>query len=127
MKTFLSGPLAGTARDLMRRVGYGEIRGRGAQMSYARRFSHEHYPRFHAYVEDRDGGMQINLHIDQKKASYQGSTAHSGEYDGPLVEQEMQRIVAMIQSLQKPPTQAPASSPSSQPKKGKGFWGGLLG
>ncbi|HBK34758.1 hypothetical protein A2239_02195 [Candidatus Uhrbacteria bacterium RIFOXYA2_FULL_40_9] len=121
MKTFLSGPLSGTARDLIRRAGYGEIRGHGGeQLSYARRFSQDHYPRFHAYIEDRDGGIQINLHVDQKKASYEGTTAHSGEYEGPLVEQEMERIVTLIQSFGKP-VSPPASTPPSD-KKTKGFW-----
>lgn len=51
------------------------------------------YPRFHAYVkENPDGSFLFNLHLDQKKPSYEGSHAHSGEYDGELVEGEKRRI-----------------------------------
>jgi hypothetical protein len=30
--------------------------------------------------------------MDMKKASYEGTTAHSGEYEGELVEREAQRV-----------------------------------
>ncbi len=96
MKTFISGPLADTARNFIRRAGYGEHRGFDEQLSYTRRIQGTPYPRWHAYVEDVNGGMQINLHLDQKQASYEGGHAHSGEYDGPAVEREMERIKSMI-------------------------------
>lgn len=99
MNTFIPGPLADTARNLLRRAGYGEHRGHEAQLSYVKRIHGTPYPRYHAYVEDRNGGMQLNLHLDQKEASYSGSRAHSGEYGGPLVERESARIVAFVKSL----------------------------
>lgn len=55
---------------------------------YADRF----YPRFHVYIEEKAGQITINLHFDAKKPSYEGTAAHSGEYDGQLVEEEAQRI-----------------------------------
>ena len=129
MKTFIKGPLPDTARNLLRRLGYGEIIGKGQQISYARRLSGDHYPRYHAYVEDRDGGIQINLHIDQKKASYAGSTAHSGEYEGPLVEQEMERMQHSIASLSNTQPAARATPQVTTPKttaapekKKSSFW-----
>ncbi len=124
MKRYLPGPLPDHARNLMRRLGYGEHRGYGEQLSYARRASGADFPRYHAYVEDVDGGMQINLHVDQKAASYRGSHAHGGEYEGPLVEREMERIVSSIARLQ--PMPAPAPAPGA-PEKKKGFWGSLFG
>ncbi|NBS41882.1 hypothetical protein EBS80_04480 [bacterium] len=99
MNTFIPGPLADTARNLLRRAGYGEHRGHEAQLSYTKRIQGSLFPRYHAYVEDRDGGMQLNLHLDQKEASYGGGHAHSGEYAGPLVERENARIVAFVKSL----------------------------
>lgn len=51
------------------------------------------YPRFHIYVrKDTEGIFHFNLHLDQKQPSYQGSSAHSGEYEGDLIEQEIERI-----------------------------------
>lgn len=116
MKHTIPGPLPDHARNMMRRLGYGELQKRSGQLSYAKRVSGGSFPRYHAYVEDLSGGsMQVNLHIDQKEASYQGSHAHSGEYEGPLVEQEMQRIIGFIQSLSKPNPLPP--SPKPTPKK----------
>ena len=54
------------------------------------------FPRFHLYAVQQDNEATLNLHLDQKAPSYQGSAAHSGEYEGPLVEQEMQRILNLI-------------------------------
>jgi hypothetical protein len=120
MKQLLKGATF-TARELMRKAGYGEIRTKRGQISFAKRFGSDHFPRFHAYVEDVERGVQINLHIDQKQASYEGTAAHSGEYDGPKVEQEMWHIVQVAQGMMKP------ISPKSQPtQKKKGFFSGLF-
>jgi len=64
--------------------------------SYTRRLSHDYYPRFHIYQKEHDGARYLSLHLDQKRPSYAGSHAHSGEYDGPAVEQEANRILAAI-------------------------------
>ena len=122
MNIFIPPPLPDHARNLLRRLGYGEAVGHGGQTSFARRAGGAPYPRFHAYVEDRDGGVQINLHLDQKLASYEGAHAHSGEYDGPLVIQEIERIKSQITSWQSPPAQNQSQDPSSP----KGFWGNLF-
>lgn len=122
MKRFFQGPLNDNARNLMRRMGYGEHRGHENQLSYARRVSGQLFPRYHAYVEDRDGGIQINLHVDQKEASYSGTSAHSGEYNGPLVDSEMQRIAQFIATTTSKPVSAPDAT---QTKTKKGFWGNL--
>lgn len=79
---------------LMRRAGYsfkGEDPKTG-EKSFVKRFRADEYPRFHAYVEKEDGDLAINLHLDQKRPSYAGAVAHSGEYDGKIVEEEAQRI-----------------------------------
>jgi hypothetical protein len=86
-----------TPRNVMRRLGYAEHFDRLTnQFSFVRRFERELYPRFHAYVEERVGELTINLHLDMKKPSYEGSRAHSGEYDGPLLEKERERILSLI-------------------------------
>ena len=56
------------------------------------------YPRFHIYLkkDEKTGDLYLNLHLDQKKPSYKGSPAHSGEYDGELVQEEVKRIEAFL-------------------------------
>ena len=116
MKHLLPGPLPEHARNFMRRAGYGEHMGREGQLSYTKRLGSGIYPRLHAYVEDRGGSIQVNLHLDQKSASYEGSHAHSGEYDGPLVEREMARLVAFAHQIKIEP--APPPEESQKPKRG---------
>ncbi len=38
----------------------------------------------------------LNLHLDQKKASYKGQKAHSAEYDGQVVENEINRLSSLL-------------------------------
>ncbi|HBR81043.1 MAG: hypothetical protein UX09_C0024G0013 [Candidatus Uhrbacteria bacterium GW2011_GWE2_45_35] len=121
MQTFLAGPLPDNARNLMRRLGYGEHIGHGGQLSYTKRISGEVYPHYHAYIEDKNGGIQINLHLDQKPSNLGSGAMHAGEYEGPLVEKEMTRLRNMVSSMSAPP------SSEADPEEKKGFWGGLFG
>lgn len=98
-------------RQFMKKLGYDQIVDRRRnQVSYVRLFGSTHYPRFHCYVDSRDTGFQINLHIDQKAPSYGSNTAHSGEYDGPVVEREGNRMQTIVSSMLgiSGPTQAPS-------------------
>ena len=54
------------------------------------------YPRFHLFVEENEDKFIFKLHLDQKKPSYSGSSAHSGEYEGKLVEEEAERIKKIV-------------------------------
>lgn len=89
------------ARNLLRRCGYAAFSDpRTNERSYTRRLSGNFYPRFHAYVKETDERLMINLHLDQKKPSYKGvSHAHSGEYDGKIVEQEAQWLKGQIEKM----------------------------
>lgn len=130
MKRFFQGPLPDNGRNILRRLSYGEQRTRAGQVSYTKRATGERFPRYHVYLEETPTGLQVNLHVDQKEASYEGTSAHAGEYDGPLVEQEMARITAFIETLRSSsshPTQQPTFTHSSTPQKKKGFWGTLFG
>ena len=70
----------------------------GGETSYVRRLSRiQHYPRFHLYLNETDNQITFNLHLDQKHASYEGSSAHSGEYDGETVKAEAERIISVLQ------------------------------
>lgn len=54
------------------------------------------YPRFHLYVKENPKIITLNIHLDQKKAIYEGSTAHSGDYESETVQDEVQRIKDII-------------------------------
>jgi hypothetical protein len=93
MKIIIKEKLRDTPRNLLRRCGYAEIHDRrSGEVSYVRRLGREFYPRLHAYPEELDSGLVINLHLDMKKPSYEGFHAHSGEYEGPLLDKEAERI-----------------------------------
>ncbi|MBU1130573.1 hypothetical protein KJ840_00350 [Patescibacteria group bacterium] len=85
-------------RDALRRAGYFSISDRkSGQLSYVKRLSKtQHYPRFHLYFTEDQDSYTFNLHLDQKKPSYAGQHAHSGEYDEPLVKEEAERIQSII-------------------------------
>jgi len=82
----------------LRQAGYTYIENRqSGQGSFVRPLTNGLYPRFHIYVDElEDGMLSINLHLDQKKASYEGITAHSGEYDDGAVVEEGNRLKSMI-------------------------------
>ncbi len=83
-------------KNLMRVCGYKEIFNPHKQneVSYARSLeASRFYPRFHIYINDiTEDGVEISLHLDMKKPIYEGTSAHSGEYDGDLVVREAQRV-----------------------------------
>ena len=100
--------------DFLRSCGYAFDKSENEEMAFMRRLAGTAYPRFHIYchIEKGQGSnvkgqmLVINLHLDQKKASYKGTSAHSGEYSGELIEEEIRRIEKLSKSL-----------PSSTPKK----------
>ena len=79
----------------MRKCGYAPDgqENKTGELRFFRSLTGRRYPRFHLYATTANNKAILNLHLDQKQPSYQGSSAHSGEYDGPLVEQEFQRIL----------------------------------
>ena len=89
---------SGSVYNLMRQSGYHPHeteREKDGESSFVRRLGSADYPRFHAYVSHGTEEVVINLHLDQKKPTYSGTSAHSGEYDGDLVEREAERIKQM--------------------------------
>lgn len=104
--------------DAIRRCGYGLVMDRRAeQASYSRRLGSGIYPRFHAYINNN----VINLHLDQKQASYEGYSAHSGEYEGDTVEREAARIKDILQSL------VTEKTAIAEPEEKKGFFSKFFG
>lgn len=85
----------------LRRAGYGQIKSyHTGQTSYVRRFSRDHYPRFHMYFETGPDRVVFNLHLDQKQVSYEGADhAHNADHDGPVVEAEIERLKGLIRQF----------------------------
>jgi len=86
------------ARD----IGYVIIDTNGNEYNLVRKLTGLNYPRFHIYLKSFDTAQDklnynFSLHLDQKKPSYEGSHAHSGEYFGPVVEKEAARIKEVLQ------------------------------
>jgi hypothetical protein len=86
----------------LRRAGYAFIPEReNGQPSFARRLSRDFYPRFHIYfteqiVANGEALVVFNLHLDQKRPGYAGFNRHNAEYDGEVVEKEMQRLTTFL-------------------------------
>lgn len=85
--------------EALRKAGYAYFKDpQSGEESFVLRLSSDYYPRFHLYVEQAEGGSVFNLHLDQKKPSYGDNHMHSGEYDGPTVAKEMQRIDGWVKA-----------------------------
>ena len=82
--------------DLVRRIGYTPIaRTERGELNCVRPMGGD-YPRFHVYLLVNGTKLTVNLHLDQKKASYEGSHAHSGDYDSDIIKAEAQRISKIV-------------------------------
>ncbi len=97
MKLFFTGTFQYRPEQLLQRCGYGRAPSRVP--SFQKRVGPLPFPRFHVYIDPTPDGFRINLHLDQKAACYTGTTAHSGEYDGELVEREGERIRSIVEGL----------------------------
>ncbi len=83
--------------QFMREVGYFVSPDkRSTENSFIRRIGRDDYPRFHIYTKQLQEHIIIDVHLDQKKSSYGGYTAHSGEYDGKVVEEEVNRLQSFL-------------------------------
>lgn len=86
----------------MRAAGYSPNRFNREEQNYIRPLAGARYPRFHIYAKENQEKYFFNIHLDQKQTSYEdsGSHAHSGDYDGDVIEREIERIVAAIHKAQ---------------------------
>ncbi len=88
--------------SLMRRLGYTPAGSRGEELSCFRRLDVGHYPRFHLFVKQEQDKVIFSLHLDQKKPSYAGTTAHKGEYQGEIIQREADRIKKIAAGFEGP-------------------------
>ena len=103
-------------QDLMRAIGYKPaFFQKPGEFSIVRQIGRNGYPRFHLYIKPSGGpgsdnrlgfegsgsanqsaSFNFNLHLDQKKPSYEGQTGHSGDYDGAVIKAEAERIKQLL-------------------------------
>jgi hypothetical protein len=108
-----------TSKQALTRAGYHEfVDPHTGKVSYIRRLG----TGFHAYVETQESGEHIvDMHIDQKHATYESANAHSGEYVGPLLDAERDRVLGEVQTHTRSSlhisTTSDAPSMLSQPKQ----------
>ena len=100
MKFTISGPLKNNIYNTMRDAGYHFQREDNEHDATEYSFVRPRvgFPRFHIYAKIGGNDLTISLHLDQKKPVYLGSAAHSGDYDGPAIEHEAERIKQMIEN-----------------------------
>jgi hypothetical protein len=101
MKFIISGPLSDNIYNLAKKIGYqfGRVTKNADgndEADFSRIMSASGYPKFHLYVKSKGNDIVFNLHLDQKRPSYKGTSAHAGEYEGPTVEAELKRIKMII-------------------------------
>ena len=85
--------------NLLRRVGYKYLSTTpDAELVFSRSIVGGDFPRFHIYAREQGDKLEISLHLDQKKPSYEGSSAHGGEYDGELVAEEVNNIKKLVET-----------------------------
>lgn len=86
-------PYRGNINVLVRQLGYRPLgyTPKG-ELNCVRPLLGQAYPRLHIYLKQTGEKIVFNLHLDQKKPSYEGETAHSGDYDSETVRGEAERI-----------------------------------
>lgn len=67
------------------------------EYNLVRKLAGNNYPRFHIYLRQQGSTYNFGLHLDQKKPSYKGTHAHNGEYFGPVVDEEVERIKDILE------------------------------
>lgn len=82
---------------LARKLGYRPLSKTEQEFSCVKYLAPSGYPRFHLYIKTNKEEFVFHLHLDQKKPTYAGSSAHSGEYTGEAVEKEAERIKKILE------------------------------
>ncbi|MDP3899959.1 MAG: hypothetical protein Q8Q23_02650 [bacterium] len=123
--TINSNQLSQNIPHFMRHIGYTLIRDyRTGKESYSRRLTQNHYPRLHCYIFEQGGQVTFNLHLDQRPTRYEGQRAHAGEYDGSIINDELDRIHVNIiqQKAQRSSKETFEDVIGEKPKKQTSWW-----
>jgi len=84
--------------NLCRELNY-KVHRKGEEFNCVKPLNNRDFPRFHLFIEEEDDVLKFKLHLDQKRSSYEGTNAHSGEYESERVEQEVERIKRKVKNL----------------------------
>ena len=77
----------------LRRLGYALYRNRQGKESFVKRIQGTDFPRFHLYINtEEDNTLICSIHIDQTAPVYTKGNAHRGDYNSPVLEQEINRL-----------------------------------
>lgn len=83
--------------NLMREIGYKPLKyTEEGELNCVRTLAGHDYPRFHIYLKESKEILSFSIHLDQKKPSYEGTTAHGGDYDSETVRDEVKRIKEIV-------------------------------
>jgi hypothetical protein len=83
--------------SFFRRIGYVFLRREGEEINFVRPLARSGYPRFHAFAKLSGGDLAINIHLDQKKATYGKARRHHGEYgESEILKEETERIKNLV-------------------------------
>lgn len=96
MKFILKGPFKENIYSLMRKTGYHFQRKNNDKPELIFVRPPKGYPRFHIYLKIENEKLIFSLHLDQKRPIYKGVPAHSAEYEGKVVEEEVIRIKQIL-------------------------------
>lgn len=77
--------------NLLRELGYRFQKKEKEELVFIHWLGPTDYPRFHLYLKMNEN-LEFNLHLDQKRPTYKGVPAHCAEYEGKVVEKEVERI-----------------------------------
>jgi hypothetical protein len=93
MKFIIEKPTTNVA-NYFRRAGYHFQKHDGGEMAFVKKLTDREFPRFHVFVKIVGYKFEVNIHIDHKRVSYEGSSTHSGEYSGDskLLQSEVDRL-----------------------------------
>jgi hypothetical protein len=94
MKFDIKGPLKDNIYNALRDASYhfaGQDEKTG-ELEFTHSIRGNAFPRFHLFIKVAGDVFTFSLHLDQKAPVYRGGSAHQGEYDGALIEEEAQRI-----------------------------------
>ena len=101
---FILRNLKQSAVGISRAVGYVIIdTTEKGEYNMVRKLAGDNYPRFHIYFSQQGSAWKFSLHLDQKKPVYEGSGshAHNGEYFGPIIDNEADRIKDLLSMADK--------------------------
>lgn len=97
MKFRIPNNLSQTPAIIARKAGYLQIKDSiSDKISYVRKLTSQHYPRFHLYITENEKEVVFDLHLDQAKTRYKGQTAHNADYETEEVKQELTRFYHVL-------------------------------